>query len=100
MTVRFTAQAVALVLALSIPVVIGAGGARADEAAANACAAQLPKDARTIYDTTLPLLTPNADLRSLVTASTRKLAIAGTIDRSTARDNAMAAAKCLQLAGS
>jgi hypothetical protein len=88
-----------LALALLMPIVVGASGARADSAAANACAAQLPKDARTIFDTTLPQLTPNADLRSLVIASTRKLAMAGTIDRSDARDSATAAAKCLQLAG-
>ncbi len=99
MIVRFTAGAAALALALALPVVMGVDGARADSAAANACAATLPKDARTIFDSTLPQVTPNADLRSLVIANTRKLAMAGTIDRGNARGSATAAAKCLQLAG-
>ncbi len=99
MIVRLTAS-VAFAMVLSLPIVIGAGRARADEAAANACAAQLPKDAQTIFRTTLPQLTPNASLRSLVTANTRKLAMAGTIDRGDARQSAIAAGKCLQLVGS
>ncbi|HUC19050.1 MAG TPA: hypothetical protein VMA37_15330 [Acetobacteraceae bacterium] len=98
MIVRLTASA-ALAMVLSLPIVIGAGGARADEAAANACAAQLPKDAQAIFDATLPQLTANADLRSLVTANTRKLAMAGTINRGSARQSAVAAGKCLQLVG-
>lgn len=72
--------------------------ARADAAAANACAAKLAKDARTIYDATLPQLTPGADLRALVTTNTRALARAGTIDRGTARQSAQAAGACLQRA--
>ncbi len=100
MTVRLAAYGAALAVALLTPAVVCTRSARADTAAANACAAQLPKDARTIFDTTLPQLTPSADLRSLVTASTRKLALAGTIDRGDARQSAMDAAKCLQLAGS
>ncbi len=99
MTARFAARAPALAFAFLAPFILCADGAHADSATANACAAQLPKDARTIFDTTLPELTPNANLRSLVVANTRKLALAGTISRDTARQSAIAAAKCLRLAG-
>lgn len=64
-----------------------------------ACAAQLPKDARTIFDTTQPKVTPTSDLRAVVTANTRSLAMAGKIKSGSARDSALAAAHCLQLAG-
>lgn len=69
-------------------------------AGANACAAKLPKDARTIYDATLPKVTPGADLRDVVTNSTRDLAMAGSINRGSARQSATQAAQCLRLAGS
>jgi hypothetical protein len=72
----------------------------ADTAAANSCAAKLPKDAKTIFDTTLPKVTPGADLRELLTTNTRSLAISGAVARSTARDSATAAAQCLRLVNS
>ena len=72
--------------------------AEADVAEANACAASLPKDAKMIFDATLPQMTPDADLRELLTASTRKLAFAGDISLANARESATAASKCLQAA--
>jgi hypothetical protein len=73
--------------------------ALAQDATAAACAAKLPKDAKTIFDATLPKIIPGANLRDLVTATTRSLAVAGNISRSTARDSAIAAGQCLQQAG-
>lgn len=77
-----------------------AGTARADTAAANACAAKLSPDARTIYDRTLPQVTPDANLRDLLTSNTRSLAMSGTISFGNARDSATAASECLRLARS
>ncbi len=85
-----------LVLSLFLPIAGWTSGAHADAAAANACAASLPKDAKTIFDTTLPQVGPGADLRSLLTTNTRSLAMNGTISRGDARSSAQAAAKCLE----
>jgi len=97
MIVRFTARRAALAFAMLLPIVCAAHGARADAAAANACAAKLPKDAKTIFAATLPKVTPGADLRAVLTSSARSLAISGKIDRGTARDSATAAGECLKL---
>ena len=72
--------------------------AHADTDAANACATKLSPDAKTIFDATLPQVVPGANLRSLLTASTRKLAYAGAIDVGSARASATAASQCLRLA--
>jgi len=72
--------------------------ALADPAAAQACAAKLPKDAQTIFAATLPQLGPGANLRDVITATTRSLAMDNKIDRATARPSAQSAAKCLGLA--
>jgi hypothetical protein len=79
--------------------ILAASEARADTSAANACATRLPKDAKAIFDATLSQVAPGSDLRSLVTANTRSLAISGDIDRGSARQSATAAAKCLKLGG-
>jgi len=99
MIIRFTATRAGLALSLLLPLVCAAQVSRADSTAANDCAASLPKDAKTIFDTTLPQVRPGADLRSLLTTNTRSLAISGTIDRGSARQSATAAAKCLQRVG-
>jgi hypothetical protein len=93
--------AIALTSALMIPLVtaVSAGPAWADAAAAQKCAAALPKDGQAIFQATLPQVRPGTDLRSVVTASTRSLVQSGQIDQGTARDSAMAAAQCLRLAG-
>ena len=89
-------RAIALLAALSLS---ATGIAYADSNAANACAAKLPRDAKLIYDATLPQLTPGANLRDLVANNTRRLARAGTIDRNSARNSAMSAGSCLRQAG-
>jgi hypothetical protein len=89
------------VAALALPALItvfAASRAHADAAAANACAAHLDKDAKAIYDATLPEVTPGADLRELLTSNTRRLAMSGTISFGDARQSATAASECLQLA--
>ena len=96
MIVRLAARRAALVLPLLLAVVLAASDAHADVAAANACATTLPKDAKTIFDATLPKMTPGADLRAVVTATTRSLATSGAIDQGDARKSAIAAAKCLR----
>jgi hypothetical protein len=73
--------------------------ARADAASAQKCAAGLPKDGQAIFQATLPQVQPGADLRDVVTASTRSLVESGQIDRGSARQSAVAAAQCLRLAG-
>lgn len=80
-----------------LPICAFAVPAHAETAAA--CSAQLSKDARTIFDTTLPKVTPTSDLREIVTADTRSLAMSGQINSDNARDSAIAAAHCLRLAG-
>lgn len=85
--------AAGLLLALAVPT------AHANDAAAQACAAKLPKDAQTIFSASLPDVHPGVDLREVLTSHTRSLAIAGTIDRGNARSNAREAATCLRLAG-
>ena len=96
MIVRFVRFAAVLSLLLTFAVAVPASSA--DTAAANACAAKLPKDAKAIFDKTLPQIGPGADVRSLVTANTRSLAFSGTIDRGNARQSAVAAGQCLQQA--
>lgn len=64
--------------------------------AADACAANLAPEGRLIFQQTAPSVTPAADLRALVEAKTRELAMAGRISRTSARSNAAAAYECLQ----
>ncbi len=97
MSVRRAAMLVCAILPLAVT---AGGAARADGAAAQACAAKLPKDAQAIFGATLPQLAPGADLRATVTATTRQLVMDGKIGRDDARPSAMSAAKCLRLAGS
>jgi hypothetical protein len=92
---------IALLLGALLPAVVVAPAAQAgqaDKAAANACAAGLSKDAKAIYDATLPKVVPGVDLKSTVTSTTRSLAFGGTIDRGTARTSAQEAGVCLKKA--
>jgi hypothetical protein len=83
--------------ALALPAGIVTTAASADPAAAQACATKLPKDAKAIFNATLPQVVPGSDLRSLLTANTRRLAFSGSIDRGSARESATAASECLKL---
>ena len=100
MIVRSVTSRPAFAFPLLLAMIVATHAAHADRAAAQDCAAKLPNDARAIFDKTLPQIKPGTDLRALVTSNTRSLAFAGTIDRGTARDSAVAAAQCLERAGS
>lgn len=96
MNIRSVATQATFALPLMLALAVSATGAHADSSAATACAAKLTPDAKVIFDKTLPQVTSNSDLRSLLTTNTRSLAMAGTISRGSARDSATAAGKCLQ----
>ncbi len=76
---------------------VWAGPAAADRAAADRCAARLPKEARAIYSASVPRLGPGADGRAIVTEQTRALVMSGSVDHLTANQSAEAAAQCLML---
>ena len=88
----------ALIALALVPIALAPLPAHADTGAANACAEKLSPDARAIFDATLPQVVQGANLRSLLTASTRKLAYAGAIEVGSARASATAASQCLRLA--
>jgi hypothetical protein len=79
MVVRFIAGRATLALALMPRASSRRPAPHADTAAG-------PKDAKAIFNATLPQVAPGSDLRSLLTSSTRTLAIFGTIDRGNARE--------------
>ena len=85
-----------LTAACALLPILAVTAAHADSAAASACAARLPPDARVIYNATLPKVTPGTNLRDLLTTNARSLALSGTIDRGNARQSATAAGECLQ----
>ena len=68
----------------------------ADKLAADACAAGLPQDAKLIYAATAADFPTAADPRGMVRDKTKAMVQAGKIAQGSARDNAMAAGKCLQ----
>lgn len=68
----------------------------ADPAAAQACAAQLPPEAKAIYEAAAPKITPTTDMRDLLKSTTFGLIMQGEVKQADARPSAMAAAKCLR----
>lgn len=77
-------------LLLIVPYPADAGKPEADS-----CAKTLPQEARLIYDTVAPQITPASNVKDVVTSNTRQLAIAGKVSRATARDSATSAGQCL-----
>jgi len=69
----------------------------ADPAAAVKCRASLAPDAKLIYDTVSPLVTPTTVIRDVIKQQTRSLVLAGKVKRATARDSAKAAGECFRL---
>ena len=93
MPARTPLRTIALsLLLLALPVAV-----QADQATASACANQLSKDGRTIYDKTAPTVTAKTDIKDAVTSTTRPLVMNGTMSRDTARPAAEAAGECLKL---
>lgn len=73
--------------------------AHADQAAGSACAASLTPDGKAIYAAVMAA-GDSGDLRTIVTETTKSLAMSGQIDRGNARSNAQAAGQCLEQARS
>jgi hypothetical protein len=69
----------------------------ADPAAAVKCQASLDPEAKLIYDTVSPLVTPTTVIRDAIKQQTRSLVIAGKVNRATARDSAKAAGECFRM---
>jgi hypothetical protein len=70
----------------------------AEEASAQACAKALSPAARLIYDATAASQPPDSALRDVIAAQTRKLVMAGRIERAAARPAAEEAGTCLKMA--
>jgi hypothetical protein len=83
--------------AIAAVTLVAASAASADTAQADRCAATLGTEPRVIYDASVASVQPSTDLRSLLTDKTRGLVQAGTVARSSARESARAAYKCLAL---
>jgi hypothetical protein len=86
---KFAGLAVAFVL---FPTV-----AFANQAAADACAAKLPKDSAAIYTAAAPQAVSGGNLKDIVTKVTRGMVLSGKLSRSDARPAAEAAGTCLAL---
>jgi hypothetical protein len=72
--------------------------ARADRAAADRCAAQLPANAKLIYASVIGDVKPDANVKDIVRSKTRSLVISGKLRRGEARGAAEAAGTCLKQA--
>jgi hypothetical protein len=70
----------------------------ANRAAADACAAKLPANAKLIYAAAIGGVTPDAKLEDLIRSKTRSLVMDGKIARGDARPAAEAAGTCLKQA--
>jgi uncharacterized protein (DUF2267 family) len=82
-------------IALSLVALPSLAGA-ADQAAAQACSANLPKDAQGIYAKVAPTVTPKTDLRDAVTSVVRPMVMNGSMSRDAARTAAEQAGACLE----
>lgn len=83
--------------ALFAPALAGASETRLANAAADACAKGLPAEPKLIYDATVQNIGSGGTIRDVVVAQTRSLVMSGKVSRSTARDSAETAGKCLEL---
>ena len=85
------------VLALALPfAVLPALAHAADQAAAQACSANLSKDAQAIYGKVAPTVTPKTDLRDALTSVVRPMVMNGTLTRDAGRAAAEQAGACLE----
>jgi hypothetical protein len=89
-----------LLLAAASAVVLGvhATPSFADRAAADACAARLPADAKLIYGAVIGSVAPGVNLVDTVKLKTRSLVMAGKIQQAEAQTAAQAAGACLKQA--
>ena len=78
-------------------VILLPAAAHAAKPEADACAASLPPEAKTIYTQVSPSVTSGIDLRALVKEKVTAMVKAGTVGLTTARTSATTAGKCLVL---
>jgi hypothetical protein len=71
--------------------------ALADQKAADACAAKLPKESAAIYSNTVAQISPGVSIKDVVVGVTRSMVMAGRLSRANARPAAEAAGSCLEL---
>ncbi len=85
------------VLAIALPLaVLPFAATAADQAAAQACSANLSKDAQTVYAKVAPTVTPKTDLREALTAVVRPMVMNGSLSREAGRTAAEQAGACLE----
>ena len=85
-------------MALAIVLMVGvAATVRADGPGGDACATNLTPDGKAIYAVTVAAKPTLETLRSVVERETRSLAMADKIGRGDARENAVAAGKCVEV---
>lgn len=77
---------------------LSAAPAFAGQAEAESCASGLDANAKLIFSSALPQVSPGADLKGVVTDTTKSLVKSGEIKRGDAKPAAMAAGECLKLA--
>ncbi|MCJ8141518.1 hypothetical protein MKI84_01145 [Ancylobacter sp. A5.8] len=99
MNIRLISRGALVASALAAASILAAPLAHADKAAGDACAAGLNADGKAIYAAALPSL-GSADLRTVVTNTTKSLVEGGKVAMGSARSNAQAAGKCLEAASS
>ena len=87
-----------LVLTLSLGLlVVSAGAAAADTKAAQACAAGLAPEAKTIYEAAAPSIKPDTVIKDVLPGIVRPMVFAGKVSRQTGRQSARAAGGCLKM---
>ncbi|WP_428660389.1 hypothetical protein [Reyranella sp.] len=85
-------------IAAAAAITVGASaGARADKAAADACAAKLNPDGKAVYAAVVAANPTTETLRSVVEREGRSLVMGGKIARGPARENATGAGECAKL---
>ena len=83
-------------LAVAALVLLPVSG-HADQASASACAGNLSKDGRMLYDKAAPSVTPSSDIREVLRSVARPLVMNGTLSRDAALAAAEPAGECLKL---
>jgi hypothetical protein len=91
-------RATLLMAAAVVTITLLAAPAAANRAAADACAAKLPADAKLVYAAAIGSVAAGIDLRDMVRSKTRALVIGGKLSRGQARPAAEAAGACLKQA--
>jgi hypothetical protein len=87
-----------LVAIAAAVLMLSAASSLASRAAADACAARLPADAKLIYAAAIGAVAPGADLVEVVRSKARALVMSGKLDRNQAQPAAQAAGGCLKQA--